>query len=103
MWGAMNMSGLESLMIQPNIYYTVEETADLLRVSQRTILRLLRTKQAQGIKLGREWRILGGALLDLSAREEAGEAAAIADWLQASKGSLAEVWDNAEDAVYDQL
>jgi hypothetical protein len=46
---------------------------------------------------------LGGALLDLSAREEAGEAAAIADWLQASKGSLAEVWDNAEDAVYDQL
>jgi len=97
------MNGVESLVIQPSVYYTVEETADLLRVSQRTILRLLRTKQAQGVKLGREWRILGGALLDLSACEEATEAAAVADWLQASKRSLAEVWDNAEDAIYDQL
>ena len=97
------MNGVESLMIQPSVYYTVEETAQLLRVSQRTVLRLLRTRQAQGVKLGREWRILGGALLDLSAHEEATEAAAVADWLQASKTSLAEVWDNAEDAVYDQL
>ncbi len=97
------MNSLESLMIQPSVYYTVEETADLLRVSQRTILRMLRTKKAQGVKLGREWRILGGALLDLSAREEETEAAAVADWLQASRRSLVEVWDNAEDAIYDQL
>ncbi len=52
----MKMNSLESLMIQPSVYYTVEET----------------------------------------------EAAAVADWLQASRRSLAEVWDNAEDAVYDQ-
>ena len=27
----------------------------------------------------------------------------VADWLQASKRSLQEVWDNDEDAVYDTL
>jgi len=97
------MNGVESLVIQPSVYYTVEETAHLLRVSPQTVLRLLRTKKAQGVKLGREWRILGSALLDLSAREAETEAAAVADWLQASRYSLAEVWDNAEDAVYDQL
>jgi len=31
------------------------------------------------------------------------EASMIADWLNASASSLQEVWDNEEDAVYDNL
>jgi excisionase family DNA binding protein len=97
------MSTIESLAIQPNVYYTLEEAAQLLRVSRQTVLRLLRSGRAQGVKIGRQWRILGAALLELSAREEESEASLVANWLAASIPSLAEVWDNEEDVVYDQL
>ena len=30
------------------------------------------------------------------------EASMVADWLRASTSSLLQVWDNEEDAVYDQ-
>jgi hypothetical protein len=55
------------------------------------------------VKIGRQWRILGAALLDLSAHEEETEASLVHDWLAASTPSLREIWDNEEDAVYDQL
>jgi excisionase family DNA binding protein len=97
------MSAIESLAIQPNVYYTVEEAAQLLRVSKQAVLRLLHSGKARGVKIGRQWRILGAALLDLSAQEEETEAPLVRDWLAASIPSLMEVWDNEEDAIYDQL
>lgn len=97
------MRNIESLGIQSNVYYTVEEAAQLLRVSQQTVLKLLRSGKARGVKIGRQWRILGKALLDLSAREEDAETSVVSDWLKASMPSLSEVWDNEEDAVYDHL
>jgi excisionase family DNA binding protein len=60
------MSAVLSLAIQPNIYYTVEEAAQLLRVSAEEIRSLLQSGQMPGIKIGEHWRVLGGALLDLS-------------------------------------
>jgi excisionase family DNA binding protein len=96
------MTNLEPLAIQPNVYYTVEEAAQLLRVSRHAVLRLLQSGQTRGVKIGRQWRILGATLLNLSAPEES-EAAFVADWLAASTASLSEVWDNEEDAVYDHL
>ena len=97
------MNAVESLAIHPNVYYTADEAAQLLRVSRQTMLQLLRSGQAHGVKIGRQWRILGAALLDMSAREEETEASHVSDWLAASMPSLREVWDNEEDAVYDQL
>ncbi|HFD40084.1 MAG TPA: DNA-binding protein [Anaerolineae bacterium] len=93
----------ESLAIQPNVYYTVEETARLLRVSSQAVMDLLRSRQALGIRIGGEWRILGGELFNLPARTEDSEAALVADWLTASLPSLRQVWDNEDDAIYDQL
>ena len=97
------MESTDLLAIQPNVYYTVEESACLLRASQQSVLKLLRSGQVPGVKLGREWRILGGELLDMGARPEDTETGLVADWLEASKRSLAEVWDNDGDAVYDKL
>ena len=34
---------------------------------------------------------------------EESEAALHADWMTASRASLQEVWDNEEDAIYDEL
>ncbi|MBX7236832.1 MAG: helix-turn-helix domain-containing protein [Caldilineales bacterium] len=97
------MNSTEMLAIQPNIYYTVDETAHLLRVSRSAVLRLLRSREAQGVKIGREWRVLGAALLDLSAQEKDSETRQVGEWLAASMPSLMEVWDNEGDAIYDHL
>jgi len=35
------MNTIESRAIQPNVYYTLEETADLLRVSRQAVSELL--------------------------------------------------------------
>jgi excisionase family DNA binding protein len=97
------MSTTELLAIQPNVYYTVEEAAGKLRVSPSAFLQLLRSGKAQGVKIGRQWRILGAALLELPGRQEETEAALVDTWLAASASTLREVWDNEQDAVYDQL
>lgn len=97
------MNSTEMLAIQPNIYYTVDETAHLLRVSRSVVLRLLRSREAQGVKIGRQWRVLGAALLDMSAPEKDSEERQVEEWLAASMPSLMEVWDNEGDAIYDHL
>ena len=63
----------ESLAIQPNVYYTMEEAARLLRVSPQTVSRLLQSGRARGVKIGRTWRILGASLLDLGGGEPESE------------------------------
>jgi excisionase family DNA binding protein len=97
------MSTLESLTIQPNVYYTVEEAAQLLRISRKATQQLLQSGKLQGIKIGRHWRILGAALLEMYDRGKETEASLVADWYAASRRSLEEVWDNEEDAAYDKL
>ena len=97
------MSTLESLAIEPNIYYTVEESAQLLRISQQAVLSLLESGRVRGVMIDKDWRVLGAALLDLTAQEQETEASLVSDWLAVSSRALKEVWDNEEDAIYDQL
>lgn len=97
------MGKIDSLVIQPNMYYTADEAAQLLRVSRQTIVQLLQSGIAHGIKIGRQWRVLGKALLDLSLPESQTENTVASDWFNASLSSLTEVWNNEEDAIYDRL
>jgi len=96
------VSNLEALAIQPNVYYTVEETAQLLRVSPQTVLRLLRSGKARGVKIGKEWRILGGVLLNLTTREYETEASLVTEWLGAPRSSLREAWDNEQFVMVEE-
>jgi excisionase family DNA binding protein len=91
------------LMIIPNIYYTDDEAATLLRIKKQTLLKLLDTGQINGIKIGNEWRILGGALLNLTFQEKDNDYSLIKDWMLASNKTLKELWDNEEDSIYDNL
>jgi excisionase family DNA binding protein len=91
------------LEIRPNTYYTLEETAALLRVSRRSILELLESGAALGVKIGRHWRILGRDLLQLPQRDEWTDSELRRSLMRLSEPAFARVWDNDEDSVYDGL
>lgn len=91
------------LEIRPNTYYTLDETAALLRVSRRSIMELLENGIAPGIKIGRHWRILGQDLLQLPQREEQSDTQLTRSLVRLSEPAFTKVWDNDEDSVYDGL
>ncbi|MCC6444472.1 MAG: helix-turn-helix domain-containing protein [Armatimonadetes bacterium] len=93
----------EKLEIRSNIYYTPEEAATLLRVSRRSILKLLENGMARGVKIGRQWRILGNDLLQLPAQDDVDDRALARAFIRLSEPAFKRVWDNEEDAVYDNL
>ena len=41
---------------------TLKELADYLRVNERTILRMLKSGQIQGVKIGGQWRFNGSQI-----------------------------------------
>jgi len=96
----MNTKQLE---IQPNVYYTLEEVATLLRVSRRNVAQLLENGIARGMKIGRQWRVLGRDLLQLTQRDELTDKQLTDALMRLSEPAFARVWDNDEDAVYDRL
>lgn len=96
------MISLKSLAIEPNVYYTVPETANFLRTSQEEVLSLLESGRIRGVRIDHDWRVLGSALLNLTVQDQESESHQVAEWLAVSTPSLKEVWDNEEDSIYDQ-
>jgi len=88
---------VEAIEIKPNAYYTLDEAAKLLRVSRRTIQELLRKGQLDAVKVGRQWRFLGRNLLALGMPERAERQA----FTRLSATAFDRIWDNEEDAIYD--
>jgi len=94
---------MSTIAIEPNVYYTLDEVAQLLRVSRAAAIRLIKSGQAPSVQVGRQRRVLGAALLNLGEARSESEVEYVRDWWGASNPALREVWDNDEDAVYDQL
>ena len=93
----------QNLEISPNTYYTPDEVATMLRVSRRSVQRLLDSGFARSIKIGRSWRILGSDLLQLPRENEIADADLTVSLMRLSRPAFAEVWDNDEDSIYDHL
>jgi len=53
------------MVIEQNAVYTVKEAADLLKMSEASIWRLVRSGELESVKLGKLRRIKGQALLSL--------------------------------------
>lgn len=53
----MLMIANDSMMNMGNAFYTVNEVAELLRVSKLTIWRYINAGKLPAYKLGRDWRI----------------------------------------------
>lgn len=89
--------------INPNTYYTPDEAASLLRIPKRAARQLLESGVAQGIKIGRYWRVLGSDLLQLTQRETLSDADLTRWAMRLSEPAFSKVWNNEEDALYDAL
>ena len=86
------MSFTKPIAIAPNVYYTIEETAQLLRVSPDAVRRLIRSGQARGVKIGRAWRILGQVLLAMPYSE----AKETREWYSLAQNGLAAAFGETE-------
>lgn len=93
----------QHLEIQPNVFYTAEEVAALLRVSHEDVLRLLESGIARGLKIGNQWRVLGNDLLQLPQQEEVTDDQLSRVLLHLTESAFSRIWDNEEDSVYDRL
>jgi excisionase family DNA binding protein len=49
-------------------YFTVEETAEKLKVDPETVRRWLQDDKLKGIKMGKAWRIRESALIEFMKR-----------------------------------
>lgn len=72
---------------------TVEQAAEYLQTSKVTVWRWLADGRLPGAKIGGRWRILRSEINRVLSGEPDMEAAA--------QEALMEVWDNDDDAIYD--
>lgn len=94
---------MQNLEISPNTYYTPDEVATMLRVSRQSVNALLESGLTRGVKIGRNWRILGSDLLQLPRADEIADAELTRSLMRLSEPAFMQVWDNNEDSVYDEL
>lgn len=44
--------------------YTLNEVAEFLKIQQRQLYNIIKAEKIEAVKVGREWRVSGEALLD---------------------------------------
>ena len=93
-------------MVTMKEWFTVEEAAEYLRVSKRTIYKLTKDGRLPAFRIGQErHRRFRKEDLDKvpRPREEIKTLERLLKLTAESDPVLAEVWDNDKDAVYDHL
>ena len=81
-------------------FLTIDEAAEKLKVSPRTVRRWIKQGDLPAIKIGQTVRILEKELEQLSNTRPYPPESAL-DIAAASDEVFAKTWDNDEDAVYD--
>ena len=83
-------------------WYTIEEAADHMAVSKRTVQQLIRDRQLIAYRVGR-----GGhrrvKAEDLDSAMHRDDDVGIGSMTASDDPVLAELWDNDQDSVYDRL
>lgn len=93
-------------MVITKEWFTVEEAAEYLCVSRRTIYKLTKESRLPAFRIGRErHRRFRKEDLDKVPRpgEETGNLDGLLKLTAAVDPVLAEIWDNEKDAVYDRV
>ncbi|MDP2919600.1 MAG: helix-turn-helix domain-containing protein [Dehalococcoidia bacterium] len=86
-------------------WFTIEEAADYLRVSKRTIYKLTQTGRLPAFRIGKERhrRFRRKDLDSVPQQVEEKQVAGLLALTAESDPVLAELWDNPRDAEYDNL
>jgi len=94
------------LMVITKEWFTVEEAAEYLCVSRRTIYKLTKEGRLPAFRIGKEChRRFRKQDMDKVPRpgEDAANAEALLKLSAKADPVLAEVWDNEKDAAYDRV
>ncbi len=94
---------MQNLEVSPYISYTPDEVAAMLRVSRQSVSELLESGVTRGVKIGRNWRVLGSDLLQLPRADEITDTEMTNSLMRLSESAFMKVWDNDEDSVYDEF
>ncbi len=78
---------MSTIAIEPNVFYTLDEVAQLLRVSRAVAVRLIKSGRAPAVQVG---RVLGAALLNLGDAPGEPETEHVREWWVASNQALQE-------------
>jgi excisionase family DNA binding protein len=81
-------------------YYTLEESAKLLKLHPQTLRRWIRQGRLRAKRFGKQFRL---RLEDIeqAAQPIFPEAGVLSHFDRMALASLAQLWENEEDAVYD--
>lgn len=82
------------------IYYTVEEAAKILKLHPQTLRRWIRHGKLPAKRFGRQFRV-SPENIERAAQSTLPEEEELSHLGQAALGEMAELWDNDEDAIYD--
>jgi excisionase family DNA binding protein len=94
------------LMVITKEWFTVEEAAEYLCVSRRTIYKLTKEGRLPAFRIGKErYRRFRKEDIDKALRpgEEATNLEALLRLSAKTDPVLAEIWDNDKDAAYDRV
>ncbi len=91
------MRTIPAIEIKSNAYYTTAEAAKLLKTTKRNVESMLKKGLLHGVKLGRDWRLLGATLLVLGSANGSDRTAISV----LSAATFNRIWDNPEDTLYD--
>jgi excisionase family DNA binding protein len=84
----------------PETYYTLDEAAALVKLHPQTLRRWIRQGKLTAKRFGKQLR-LRWQDLERAARSVGREAEEQSHFEQLALASLADLWDNEADAVYD--
>ena len=82
-------------------YYTLEEAARVLKLHPQTLRRWIREGKLPARRFGRQFRLRPGDLEHVAQPALATETEEHRHFEQLALAGLAQLWDNEEDAVYD--
>ena len=83
------------------VYYTLEEAASLLKLHPQTLRRWIREGKLPAKRFGKQFRLRSEDLERAAQPAKPKDSEESSHFDQMALAALADLWDNKEDAIYD--
>jgi excisionase family DNA binding protein len=85
----------------PEVYYTLEEAASMLKLHPQTLRRWIREGKLPAKRFGKQFRLRREDFERAAQPSPQNEAGDSSHFDQLALTAMADLWDNEEDAIYD--